>query len=194
MHGAARVRPMVKAWETITVLVEAMRGPGEVPALLPAQFPYAAGASWAAMQFDPADRPDSDRLCYTAHYPAAFDQAAPQCGLLVDEWTEVIPATDRNTGITFNFARPDNEAPQAILLVTPASASGTWRWEDLIGALNETLDLAKMRAVEPASIDPTPYSMLVPATITASSFYGISIVTSLAAVNGVMREPGSSHA
>jgi hypothetical protein len=194
MYGTARVRPMIKAWETTTVLVEALRGPDDVPALLPVQFPYQAGASWVAMQFDPADRPDSDRLCYTAHYPVPFDKSAPQCGLLVDEWTEVIPATNRTTGITFNFARPDNEAPQAILLVTPATASGTWQWDDLVGALNETLDLAKVRAVEPSDVDQTPYSMLVPATITASTLYGISIVTSLAAVNGVMRQLGSSNA
>ncbi|HEV2251672.1 MAG TPA: hypothetical protein VGS06_00615 [Streptosporangiaceae bacterium] len=194
MYGVARVRPMIKAWETTTLLVEALRGPGDVPALLPVQFPYQAGASWVAMQFDPADRPDSDRLCYTACYAVPFDKSAPQCGLLVDEWTEVIPATDHTTGITFNFDRPDNEAPQAILLVTPATASGTWQWDDLVGALNETLDLAKVRAVEPADIDQTPYSMLVPATITASTMYGISVVTSLAAVNGMMRQLGSSNA
>jgi len=194
LYGVARVRPMIKAWETTTVLVDALRGPGDVPGLLPVQFPYQAGASWVAMQFDPADRPDSDRLCYTACYLVPFDKSAPQCGLLLDEWTEVIPATDRTTGITFNFDRPDNEAPQVILLVTPATASGTWQWDDLVGALNETLDLAKVRAVEPADLDQTPYSMLVPATITASTMYTISIVTSLAAANGVMRQLGSSNA
>ncbi len=138
------------------------------------------------MQFDPAVPIDSDRLCYTAHYPAPFDATAAQCGLLLDEWTEVIPATSRTTGITFNFDRPDNEPPQAILLVTPAAATGTWQWEDLTAALNETLDLAKVRAVEPAHIDGTPYAMLTPATITASSLYGISIVTNLAAANGAL--------
>jgi hypothetical protein len=194
MYGVARIRPMIKAWETTTLLVEALRGPGDAPALLPVQFPYQADASWVAMQFDPADRPDSDRLCYTACYAVPFDKSAAQCGLLLDEWTEVIPATDRTTGITFNFDRPDNEAPQAILLVTPATASGTWQWDDLVGALNETLDLAKVRAVEPADIDQTPYSMLVPAIITASTLYGISVVTSLAAANGVMRQLGSSNA
>jgi hypothetical protein len=193
MHGVARVRPMVKAWETTTMLVEALRGPADVPVLLPVQFPYLAGAPWVAMQFDPAYRPDSDRLCYTAHYVAPFDKSAPQCGLLVDEWTEVIPATERTTGITFNFDRPGNEPPQAILLVTPATAGGTWQWDDLVGALNETLDLAKVRAVEPADIDQTPYSMLVPATITAVTLYGISIVTSLSAANGVMRQLGSGN-
>jgi hypothetical protein len=186
MYGAARVRPMVKAWETVTTLVEALLGPQRVPPLLPVQFPYQAGASWVAMQFDPAVPIDSDRLCYTAHYPAPFDPTAAQCGLLLDEWTEVIPASSRTTGITFNFDRPDNEPPQAILLVTPASATGTWQWEDLTAALNETLDLAKVRAVEPAQIDGTPYAMLTPATITASSLYGISIVTNLAAANGAL--------
>jgi len=194
MYGVARVRPTLKAWETTTLLVEALRGPADVPALLPVQFPYQAGASWVAMQFAPGDLPDSDRLCYTAHYTMPFDKSAPQCGLLLDEWTEIIPATQRTTGITFNFARPDNEPPQAILLVTPASATGSWQWDDLVGALNETLDLAKVRAVEPADIDQTPYSMYLPATITASALYGISIVTSLCAANGVMHELRSTDA
>ena len=186
MYGVARVRPMVRAWERAGLLVDALLGPDHVPGLVPVQFPYQAGASWVAMQFPPGDLPDSDRLCYTAHYTVPFDKSARQCGLLLDEWTEVIPATTKTTGITFHFDRPDNEPPQAILLVTPASGTGTWQWDDLVGALNETLDLAKVRAVEPADVDQTPYSTLVPATITAATLYGISIVTSLAVANGVM--------
>ncbi len=92
---------------------------------MPAQFPFAAGAPWLAMQFPPDYVLDSDRLLYTAHYATPFDKTARQCGLLLDEWTEVIPDTTRDTGITFNFDRPDNEPPQAILLVTPAPATGT---------------------------------------------------------------------
>ena len=67
---------------------------------------------------------DSDRLLYTCLYSQAFNPAARQCGVLVDEWTEVIPATTRDTGITFNYARPDNEPPQSMLLVTSASNTG----------------------------------------------------------------------
>lgn len=188
MYGVARVRPMVRAWERAGLLVDALRGPDHVPALLPAQFPYRAGAAWVAMRFPPDQRPDSDRLCYTAHYAAPFDKNARQCGLMLDEWTEVIPATTRDTGITFNFARPDNEPPQAILLVTPASGTGTWQWDDLVGALNETLDLAKLRAVEPGDVDQTAYSVLVPATITAATVYAISIATSLVVAEGVVAE------
>ena len=55
-----------------------------------------------------------------------------------------------------------------------------------MGALNETFDLAKKRAVEPAFLDPTAYSRFLPATVTASTSYGITIATPLTAANGVM--------
>jgi hypothetical protein len=183
LTGAARVRPTLAAWEAAGALAEAFGA--TAPALLPAQFPYAAGDSWAAMQLPPTYGLDGDRLCFTAHYPAPFDPTASQCGLLLDEWTEVIPGTSRDTGITFNFDRPDNEAPQAILLVTPATGDGVWHWDDLVAALHETLDLAKKRAVEPGQIDPTTYARFLPATIMAATKYGISISTIIAAVNAV---------
>ena len=74
-----------------------------------------------------------------------------------------------------------------MLLVTSASNTGMWQWDDLVGALNETLDLAKKRGVEPAMLDPTAYSRFLPATVTASTSYGITIATALTAANGVMR-------
>ena len=185
LTGAARVRPILHAFESTVLLAGALGRPE--PQLVPAQFPFVAGAPWLAMQFPPDYELDSDRLLYTAQYRAPFDKTARQCGLLLDEWTEVIPATTRTTGITFNFDRPDNEPPQSILLVTPASASGTWQWDDLVGALNETLDLARKRSVEPTQLDSTAYTALLPATVMAVTLYGISITTSLAAANGVFR-------
>jgi hypothetical protein len=192
LTGAARVRPQLHAWETALALVDGFELP--VPDLVPLQLPFAAGASWLALQFPPDQAPDGDRLLYTAHYSTPFDKAARQCGLLLDEWTETIPGTTRATGITFNYDRPDNEPPQAILLVTPASATGTWQWDDLVGALDETLDLAKKRAVEPVQIEATAYSRFLPATIMAATLYGISITTALAAANGVSRFLGSDNA
>ena len=182
--GAARVRPALHAWESVGLLAPAF-GRAE-PALTPAQLPYTAGDPWLAMQFPAGFAISSDRLLYTACYTQPFDATAHQCGLLFDEWTEVIPAATKDTGLTFQFNRPDNEPPQAILVVTPATADGVWHWEDLVAALNETLDLAKVRAVEPADTDPTPYARLLPATVMAVTVHGISITTALAAANGVM--------
>ncbi len=177
--GLARARPQLRAWEGVAGLSEALGL--TAPELTPAQFPYTTGEHWLAMDFPPKERPASDRLLYTAHYATPFDPSARQCGLLLDEWTEVIPGTDHDTAVTFNFARPDNEPPQAILVVTPATWDGLWHWEDLVGALNETLDLAKKRALEPAQIDDTAYARFLPATIMAATTHGISISLVLAA-------------
>jgi hypothetical protein len=125
-------------------------------------------------------------VLYTCMYSEAFNPNARQCGLLLDEWTEVIPSTKRDTAITFNYDRPDNEPPQAMLLVTSASNTGQWTWPDIVDALVETLALAKKRAVEPAFLDPTVYSRFLPATVTASTSYAITISTALTAANGVI--------
>jgi hypothetical protein len=190
LYGVARIRPNMRSWEQIQMLTAAFGT--TVPVLVPTQFPFEAAASWLALPYPASYQFDGDRLLYTAQYTTAFDKNARQCGLLVDEWTEVIPATTHDTGITFNYNRPNNEAAQSFLLVTPATPTGEWVWEDLVGALNETLDLAKNRAVEPVQLDFTPYSCFLPATVMAVTYYGISITTSLAAGNGVFRYLESS--
>jgi len=184
-YGAARVREPLRSWESVLMLTQAFGL--TAPQMQPIQLPFAAGEPWRALAY-PNDQPiTGDRLLYTGVYSVPFNSAVRQCGVLLDEWTEVIPAATRDTAITFNYDRPDNEPPQTILLVTSASATGAWQWDDLVGALNETLDLAKKRAVEPAFLDPTVYSRFLPATITATTTYGIAIATALTAANGVMQ-------
>jgi hypothetical protein len=186
LYGVARVRPAMRAFEAIVTLSTVLGG--NEPTLLPVQFPYAADASWLALQFPSTPALDSERLLYTAHYASPFNGALRQCSFLFDEWTEVIPDTTFTTGLTFNYDRPDNEPPQSILVVTPATGNGTWQWPDLIGALNDTLDLAKKRSVEPTQLDFTPYAPLLPGTVMATTLWGISISTSLAVANGVFRD------
>ena len=192
-YGAARVRQPLRYWESALMLASAF---GLAPPPLTAiQLPFAAGEPWRALEFPAKPAITSDRLLYTCVYSQKFNPAARQCGVLLDEWTEVIPATKRDTAITFNYDRPDNEPPQTILLVVSASNGGSWQWADLVGALNETLDLAKKRAVEPAFLDPTVYSRFLPATVTASTSYGITIATALTVANGVIeRLQGGPHA
>jgi hypothetical protein len=185
MYGVARVRPMVRTWESTLMLTAAFNI--SAPQLTPIQLPYESiipPAPWVAMQYPSTYTIDSDRLLYTALYQPGFDAAAHQCGLMLDEWTEVIPADTRDTAITFQYARPDNEPPQAILLVVSPQNEGTWQWQDLVAALGETLDLAKMRAVEPAQMDPTLYSRFLPATVMANTTRAITIATPLTAAAG----------
>ena len=183
-YSAARVRPPLAFWESALMLAT---GFGQTPQAMTAmQLPFETGAPWLAVQFPETFELTTDHLLYTCVYSQPFDPAARQCGVMIDEWTEVIPASTRDAAIAFNYNRPDNEPPQAILLVTSPSNGVNWQWAFLVDALNETLDLAKKRAVEPAFLDSTVYSRFLPATVTASTTYGITIATPITAANGVM--------
>ena len=90
-YGAARVRQPLRYWESALMLASAFGL--TPPPLTPIQLPFEAGAPWLALQFPDTYTIDSDRLLYTCLYSQPFNPGARQCGLLVDEWTEVIPAT-----------------------------------------------------------------------------------------------------
>ena len=111
-------------------------------------------------------------MLYTAHFAWPFAAQGRQRGLLLDEWSEVIEDDSLSTGLAFHFDRPNHEAPQAMLLVTPPQFQGAWQWSDLVDALNETLDLAKLRALEPAHLQTLPYAWLLPATLMAIALKG----------------------
>ncbi|WP_369373062.1 hypothetical protein [Streptomyces sp. cg36] len=193
VHGMARVREKLRLWEKAVAVADALRGPGgllsdivgwQEPALTPVQLPYRADDHWLAMEFKTGTRIVEDRLLFTAHYAAEpLLGTAQRCGLLLDEWSEVIPAERETTGIAVNIDRPDSEPPQALLLVVPPVKGQTWRPDDLLAAVNETLDLAKVRAVEPQHLDDTAYAQLLPATVLSATRQPITISTDLAISN-----------
>ena len=182
LHGVARVRAPVRAWEQAALLASAFGRPE--PELTPAQFPHAS-EPWLALEWPPTTTLTGERLLYTAHYPAAFDKTGPQAGLLVDEWVEVVPGETATTGIVFNYDSPDSEPPQAMLLVVPPDPTGGWVWEDLIGALHDTLDLAQQRALEPSAIAATAYAAFLPATVSEATVRGLGISANFAVNNGL---------
>lgn len=178
LHGAARVREKMHHWENVLLLGEAFSA-AQPAELTPLQLPYGASEPWLALEIPPGYMIDSDRLLYTAHFAAPFDKTQPICGLLLDEWTEVIPGAEETTGVAFHFDRPNAEPPQAWLLALPAVRDGAWSWEELLDAVNDTLDSAKRRAIEPVHIDDTAYSTFLPATVSAYTFPEISISNNL---------------
>ncbi len=178
LYGVARVREKIGDWEQMVMMTSSLGKPA--PELDAIQLPFATGDRWLGLEFPPELDLEKDRLLYTAHFANfPFNKAAPMCGLLLDEWTEVIPGTTADTGITFHHDRPNSEAPQTMLLVTPTQFRGAWQWEDLVGALNETLDLAKRRAVEPVQVDNSPYAPFLPATIMAHQVAQLTIAANL---------------
>lgn len=183
LYGVARVREKMHHIENLTFLTEALgKSAAELRAI---QFPYREDAPWMALEFPPQANKNLERelLLYTAHYAANFDKNQRQCGLLIDEWTEVIPAETETTGISFQFDKPNAEPPQVILLATPPQFSGAWKWGDLVNTLHETLDMARIRAVEPQQLDQTDLAVFLPATILATTWQPITIATDLSLVN-----------
>jgi hypothetical protein len=165
LYGIARVREKLGAWENVAILAEGLK---ERPSLdlTPMQLPHDPEDRWLGLSYPEGFNLEGDKLLYTAYIPG-FDPGKTQCGLLVDEWTEVIPAKKETTGISFHYDRPNTEPPQSLLLVTPSSFTGSWKWDDLVNSLHETLKLAKLRAIEPDQIDQTNYAEFIPATVAA---------------------------
>jgi hypothetical protein len=183
LHGVARVREAPRLWERVTLLSDAFGA--DEPALEPIQLPVKDHDHWLGLEFASGTTITEDRLLYTAHY-ADNDPPSSQhqrCGLLFDEWSEVIPNPRETTGIALDIDRPDSEPPQAMLLVVPPVRTGTWQVEDVIAAVNDTYDLAQVRAVEPQHLDETAYAQLLPATILSAPAQPITIGTDLALGN-----------
>ena len=184
LHGMARVREKPRLWEQTVLLADALRGPGGLlgtgspnwpePQLSPIQLPHVQGDHWLGLEFakDPAlpDQLGEDRLLFTAHYATGLN-GDRHCGLLLDEWTEVIPAERETTGVALHYNGPDAEPPQAMLLVVPPVRvpGGQWAPADLVDAIIETFELAKTRAVEPAHLGATALAHLLPATVLSAT-------------------------
>lgn len=205
LHGMARVRDKPRLWEKTVILADALIGYGgltvtrEEPRLTPVQLPYRADDYWLAMDFpkDPRRRRplNEDRVLFTAHYAAPSAQPLPgvpqACGILLDEWTEVVPADRETTGIAVHYDRPDAEPPQAMLLVAPPRPDGAWTTEDLLTAISDTFDLARARAVEPVHLEDTAYAQLLPATVMSATRKPITVSTDLALGN--LRRQATAH-
>lgn len=159
LQGLSYVRPRLAKWDSIRTLYELLNN--ETLELLPVQLPYRANDSWLSVEF-PATNADGtpftiidDTLSVTIHGEAAFATTGVQSGLLIDDWTEVIPNNEEITGVSFHYNQPNAMAPQALLLAVTPEENGKWSWDDLVGILNDTLLRVKLRAVEPRLLDMT---------------------------------------
>lgn len=197
LYGVARTREKMGQLEASIMLTEALTN--QEFSLAPVQLPHRSPDFWLAL-----DHPDKlpgtetpfsiteDKLLYTAHFHVTFNATSVQCGLLLDEWTEVIPKKEETAGLTFHYDRPNCEPPQTLLLVTPSDFTGEWKWEDLVDALRETLALAKKRAVEPTQIDQTAYARFLPAVISSVTTFPIMMSLNFSFNNAIQFREGSS--
>jgi DNA uptake protein ComE-like DNA-binding protein len=83
--------------------------------------------------------------------PRAADAAAtPLVGLVLDQWEERIPHREVTTGLSVHFDGPSTQAPQSLLLAVPGQLDRKhWHLEELAHTVCDTVDLAKVRMVDP---------------------------------------------
>lgn len=187
LQGVARVREKVGNIEATMILAETIDKLSLN--LKPLQLPFCEKDYWVAMSYpevklEDIDKPDvfipnGEYLSLVQLLPeSGFDPSLSQSGLMIDEWVEVIPNRVETTGIAVHYNQPSTEPPQAILLAVTPEVTGAWTWEKLTGVLNNTLDRAKLRAIEPEHIDDSAFSQLLPAVLSAvSSSPGATIST-----------------
>lgn len=176
LQSTARVRGSLANLEQIFILSELFAAAPLT--LVPLQLPFRSGDHWTAVEFPhvPPEQigqegvftPQGEFVSLLQCLPAAgFDPASPQSGLLLDEWSEVIPGTVETTGIAVHFNQPSTEPPQVLLLAVTPEITGQWSWAKLEGILHDTLDRARQRAVEPDLLNGTAYGHLLPAVLSA---------------------------
>ncbi|MEO8621008.1 MAG: hypothetical protein ABI625_08075 [bacterium] len=114
-----------------------------------AQLPFLAGERWVGLPPLANTTIPNSKLSLVLHTLGTITAGARLYGLVVDEWTEVIPNVKETTALTFQYNPPDASAPQSVLLAVPPIPENDWTVESLHRVLMETLDMAKLRAVDP---------------------------------------------
>ncbi|GAB3639279.1 hypothetical protein GCM10027422_48700 [Hymenobacter arcticus] len=208
LHGLGAVREPLNHLDKVFLIKslldpEALAEPTQVlrPAqltALPGTAPDGQGDYWLGLPWPttvppgypgPAYAPPGDALSLVQWLPAGYQPAATQCALWLDEWTETLPLASQPTAVAFHYDQPNAAAPQAMLLVVPPQAqpSGFWTTETLAGAVNQTLDLAKKRTVEPAALAATPLATVLPAVVAPVAQQAVTLTLDLGRLNGTAR-------
>jgi len=146
---ASRVRAGVARLDAAMRYVELL-DTGETLSLSVGQLPAGMSERWVGLK---SDKPVlGGRVSLVAHSVGAVDPNASFCGLLVDDWTEVIPNKTEMTGVVFQHDAPGARAPHAVLLAVAPGFGPNWSLPALEATVLETLELAQLRAVDADSL------------------------------------------
>lgn len=149
---ASRVREGLERLDASIRYADAM-ATGEQLNLRVAQLPYQDKDRWVGLPLA-ADRPlSASRFSLVVQSAPSLDVTRPMAGLLIDEWVEVVPSPTETTGMVFQFDQPDAAPPQSVLVAVPPDLDTGWTLHSLQQVLLETLDLARLRTVDPQTLD-----------------------------------------
>ena len=151
LHRVGLVRPGIEPLSSLLTAGEANTRDLGLPRLELVQLPHEPGQRWVALP--PAEAVPPGTVGIVVHAPAGFDPARPAAGIVVDEWTETIPAAVETTALSFHYDAPAARPPQAIVLAVTGTPGEThWSFDELLGIVRETIALAHLRAVGPRDL------------------------------------------
>lgn len=131
-----------------------------------AQMPYNPGRAWIGLSDEERGNdptypewhrsPLSVVFALIGECPQLIDESEHPtntvlAGIMIDEWSELVPAKQVNTSIAFQYDAPNAQAPQALLLAVPSQINditGLWKPSDIANIVSDTIELAKVRAVD----------------------------------------------
>ncbi|HLO02257.1 MAG TPA: hypothetical protein VK191_04010, partial [Symbiobacteriaceae bacterium] len=153
LQRMARVRENAGRFDQVLLYAEAF-GQQAQDHLAVGQFPADSYDRWVGLPVEEGPFWSHGKLSVLAYRSEpGLSLGNAVTGLFIDEWTEVVPETEEMGGIAFHANEPNARAPQAVLLAVPPKMKGTqWSLDLLEQILRETLDLAKLRAVDPAAL------------------------------------------
>lgn len=168
LQQAAQVHRPLQYVEDLLITAEAWRQPllndvARVLCLRTVQLPHRADATWLALDDDERGSAiaDDDELRGAVSIVAVLpgppvpptNGSLPKyAGLIVHRWDELLPRRTVNTSVGFHYNAPNTQPPQCLLLAVPGQEPGSdttpWTIDELVQILNDTFDLAKVRAVD----------------------------------------------
>lgn len=174
VQGLAPVRDVLNHLEKVVVLNELIWNGADhhvLPELVPTQLTTRGAAEeyWLGAEYPSTGySPPQDAVSLVQWLPEGYEhtEGSIQQALWLDEWTETIPHQSEDTSLVFHYDQPNTEAPQTLLLAVSSQPNlESWNWPALLGTVNETLDFAKKRAVEPGNLALTHLGVVLPALV-----------------------------
>jgi hypothetical protein len=148
----ARVRDGLARLNSALSYAEALNN-GEKLSLTIAQLPYDPNDRWVGLPLQDGQSLPGGKLSLAVQSVTPVNVHQPLAGLLIDDWVEVVPSPTETTGIAFQYDQPNAAPPQTILIAVPPEVDVPWTVWSLQQVLLETLDLARIRAVDPDALD-----------------------------------------
>lgn len=156
LQGVALVREKMQTYKRLDTFRELYNVPAKTDALSILQLPYQTDAEnyrWLGTSFPSHIKIKGEHLSIALELPPNYKNTSMQSGMIIDFWTERIQSETTETAFALHYNQSNAEPPQSCLLCVSPNISGKWNWDDVVGCVLSSIDLAKKRAVEPGFLE-----------------------------------------